>query len=135
MFFDLSPENICNKYGEDKGEARIVAATMLTAAAYQPSIIYIDEAHKIWAGKAPKRKGVKKKKKSKKDPTNPLRILPALKKWHKKFLNYETKVTIIGCTSEPERASYKKLKKFFKYSVWFPYPDYQTRRTMWKTFC
>ena len=60
--------------------------------------------------------------------------MKTFKKWNKKFLTFQTKVTIIGATSEIENASAKKLKKFFKYSLWFPFPDYPTRRMMWRSF-
>jgi SpoVK/Ycf46/Vps4 family AAA+-type ATPase len=43
-------------------------------------------------------------------------------------------VTIIGCTSEPDSGSKKEFKKFFDKALYFPFPDYSTRRLMWKTF-
>lgn len=41
---------------------------------------------------------------------------------------------MIGCTSEPHEGSKKEFKKFFDKSIYFPFPDYTTRRLMWKTF-
>lgn len=58
----------------------------------------------------------------------------ALLKWRAKWLNDETNITIIGCTSEPQEGSKKDFKKFFKHSIYFPFPDYTTRRQMWRTF-
>ena len=55
-------------------------------------------------------------------------------KWRAKWLNDETNITIIGCTSDPARGSQKDFKKMFKHSIYFPYPDYTTRRHMWRTF-
>jgi hypothetical protein len=40
----------------------------------------------------------------------------------------------VGCTSEPEEGSKKDFKKFFDRAIYFPFPDYTTRRLMWKTF-
>lgn len=40
----------------------------------------------------------------------------------------------MGCTSEPHEGSKKEFKKFFNKSIYFPFPDYTTRRLMWKTF-
>jgi hypothetical protein len=57
-----------------------------------------------------------------------------LAKWKAKFLNDKTRVTIIGCTSEPDSGSKKDFKKFFDKALYFPFPDYSTRRLMWKTF-
>lgn len=42
ILFDLSPDNIANKFPERKEEDKLIAAVMLTAKEYQPSIIYID---------------------------------------------------------------------------------------------
>ena len=46
----------------------------------------------------------------------------------------ETRITIIGCTSEPHNGSKKDFKKFFDRSVYFPFPDYTTSRIMWRKF-
>lgn len=45
-----------------------------------------------------------------------------------------TRITIIGCTSEPEASSKKDVRTFFDKAIYFPFPDYTTRRLMWKTF-
>lgn len=55
-------------------------------------------------------------------------------KWRTKFINSETRITIIGCTSEPEEGSKKDFKKHFDKNVFFPFPDYTTRRLMWRQF-
>ena len=34
----------------------------------------------------------------------------------------------------PENWSKKEIKKFFDKAIYFPFPDYTTRRLMWKTF-
>ena len=105
---------------------------MTAAKEYAPSIIYIDECEKVWPGKA--KKGKKKKKAKKNDMKNPARIKKALKKWRPKWITDETRITIIGCTSEPHEGSKKEFKKFFDKSVYFPFPDYTTRRLMWSLF-
>ena len=51
-----------------------------------------------------------------------------------KWITDETRITIIGCTSEPHEGSKKEFKKFFDRSIYFPFPDYTTRRLMWKVF-
>lgn len=57
----------------------------------------------------------------------------AMTKWKGKFIA-DKRVTIIGCTSQPEEGSKKEFKKFFKKSIYFPFPEYNTRRLMWKNF-
>jgi len=43
VLFDMSPINIDGKYTGKKEEEKLVASVMVTAAEYQPSVIYIDE--------------------------------------------------------------------------------------------
>ena len=108
VVFDMSPLNIEGKYTGKKEEEKLVASVMIVAKEYQPSIIYIDEAEKVWPAKK-KKKGKKKKKKS--DPSNPARIKKAMAKWRAKFLTDQTRVTIVGCTSEPAEGSKADFKK------------------------
>lgn len=132
ILFDISPINIDGKFTAKKEEDKLVAAVMLTAKEYQPSIIYVDEAERVWAAK---KKGKKKKGgKKKSDPSNPARIKKTLGKWRTKFLDEKTRITIIGCTSEPGEGSKKEFKKFFDKTIYFPFPDYTTRRLMWRSF-
>ena len=107
---------------------------MVAAKKYAPSLIYIDECEKIFAGKKKKKKGEKKGKKKAKDPHDPVRIKKVLLKWKAKWITDETRITVIGCTSEPQEGSKKDFKKFFDKAIYFPFPDYTTRRLMWKTF-
>jgi SpoVK/Ycf46/Vps4 family AAA+-type ATPase len=134
ILFDLSPINIDGKYTAKKEEDKLVASVMMAAKEYQPSIVYIDECEKVFPAK---KKGGKKKgggKKKKSDPSNPARIKKTIGKWRTKFIDDKTRITIIGCTSEPEEGSKKEFKKFFDKSIYFPFPDYTTRRLMWKNF-
>jgi len=116
--------------GGKKKDDELIATVMFVAKEYQPSIIYIDEAEKVW----PAKKKGKKGKKAKKDPNAPQRIKKTLAKWKGKFIEDSFRVTIIGCTSEPDSCSKKEFKKFFDKSIYFPFPDYSTRRLMWKSF-
>ena len=83
-----------------------------------------------------KKKGKKKGQKAKKGAAalEPQRIKKALIKTRAQWINEDTRITIIGCTSEPQEGSKKDFKKFFDKSIYFPFPDYTTRRLMWKTF-
>lgn len=133
IVFDLSPCNIDGQFAANRADTeKMIAMVMVCAKEYQPSIIYIDEAEKVWPAKKKKKKGQKKAKKN--DMTNPNRIEKALSKWRTKWINDETRITIIGCTSEPQEGNKKKFKKFFDKAIYFPFPDYTTRRLMWKTF-
>jgi len=137
IVYDLSPIVIKDVYNVDTKEGdKMVAMVMVCAKKYAPSLIYIDECEKIFPGKKKKKKGKKKgaKKKKVKDPTNPARVKKALNKWKAKWITDQTCITIIGCSSEPGEGSKKLFKKFFDKAIYFPFPDYTTRRLMWKTF-
>ena len=118
VLFDLSPVNTENKFPGKREEERLIAMTFMTAKKYQPSVIYIDEAEKMWPAKKKKGKKGKGGKKSKKsgDPTDPKRFKKPLGKWLKsgaKFLDQNQRISIIACTSYPEEGSKKEFKKFF----------------------
>jgi SpoVK/Ycf46/Vps4 family AAA+-type ATPase len=142
ILFDLSPINIDGKFTEKKGEEKMVAAVMVTAKEYQPSVIYIDECEKVWPAKKKggKKKGAKGKKKA--DPSNPSRIKKVLAKWKAKFVDSDNsiRITIIGCTNLPQEGTMKDFKKFFTAgknkmnAIWFSVPDYSTLRMMWRRF-
>ena len=83
ILFDLSPLNIEGKYSEKKGEDKLIASTFVVAHEYQPSIIYIDDVHKVFPGKGKKGKKKKGGGKKKMDPTNPVRIRKPLKNMKK----------------------------------------------------
>lgn len=134
IVYDISPIVIKDVYNQDRRDGeKLVAMVMVAAKKYAPSLIYIDECEKVFAGKKKKKKGAKGKKKAN-DPTNPTRIKKALQKWKAKWITDETQVTVIGCSNEPENGSKKDFKKFFDKAIYFPFPDYTTRRLMWKTF-
>ena len=131
MVFDLSPNATTEVYQGKKEEDKMIASVMLVAKEYQPSLIYIDEVEKVYPAKK-KKKGKKKKKKN--DPTNPARIKKTLLKWKTKFIDDSTRICIVGCTSAPDEGSKVDFKKNFDKAIYFPFPDYTTRRLLWKTF-
>lgn len=111
----------------------MIAMVMIAAKEYAPSLIYIDECEKVWPAKKKKKKGAKKASK-KEGQKGPQRMKTALGKWRPKWITDETRITIVGCTSEPHEGSKKDFKKFFDKAIYFPFPDYTTRRLMWKVF-
>jgi len=135
MVFDLSPMNIDQRFHDNKASTdKMIAMVFVVAKEYQPSLIYIDEAEKIWPAKKKKKKGQKKAKKNDMSNPNRIDIKKTLTKWETKWINDQSRITIVACTSEPHEGNKKKFKKFFDKVIYFPFPDYTTRRLMWKTF-
>lgn len=110
----------------------MIAMVFIVAKEFEPSVIYIDEVEKIFPAKKKKKKGQKKPKKN--DMSQPTRIKKTLLKWKAKWINEETRITIIGSCSEPLECNKKEFAKMFDKAIYFPFPDYTTRRLMWKYF-
>lgn len=115
MLFDLSPNIIENLalFQKKKEEEKLVATVMVAAKEYQPSIIYLDDVEKLWPAKKKGRKTKKSAKKKVDAIADFRRIKKPLGKWRTKFIDDKTRITIIGCTSEPEEGSKKEFRKFF----------------------
>ena len=95
----------------------------------------MDDCDQFFPAKAKKKKGKKVKKENKANSST--RFKKALLKWKTKnpILDEKLRVTIIGRTSNPLGSNSKKeFKKLFDKAIYFPYPDYTTRRLMWKNF-
>ena len=116
----------------------MIASVMVVAKEYQAAIIYIDECEKIWPARKKKGKkgrgGGRRRRNAAASASDPARIKKALGKWKSQFLGANTRVTILGCSSRPEEGSKKEFKAFFDKQIYFPLPDYSTRRLMWRTF-
>lgn len=136
VLFDMSPINLAGgeaaKFPGKECE-KLIAMVFIVAKAFEPSIIYIDEAEKVWPAKKKKKKGQKKPTKDQAS-RDPARMKKALAKWRAKWVTEETRITIVSCTSEPQEGNKKDFRKFFDKAIYFPFPDYTTRRLMWKTF-
>lgn len=130
MVFDLSPLSVQGKYLEKKGEEKMIASVFACARHYQPAVVYIDECEKIFPQK--KKKG-KKKGKKKAEPGAPSRMKKAIIAWKKK-LPQADRILIIGCSSEPHEAVKKDMRAMFDQAIYFPFPDFSTRRSLWKEF-
>jgi AAA+ superfamily predicted ATPase len=59
VVFDLSPINLLGDPPKFPGKEaeKLVAMTFWVAKEFEPSIIYIDEAEKVWPAKKKKKKG------------------------------------------------------------------------------
>lgn len=51
-----------------------------------------------------------------------------------KYLGKEDRVVVISCTAKPWGVNKKLLKKFSEKRVYFPFPDYGTRKMLFENF-
>jgi hypothetical protein len=80
-----------------------------------------------------RKRKAKERNKKKSDPGAPSRMKKAILAWKKK-LPQSDRILILGCSSEPYEATKKDMKTMFDQAIYFPFPDYSTRRLMWREF-
>jgi hypothetical protein len=51
-----------------------------------------------------------------------------------KLWDKNDRIAVIGCSNKPYDASLKEMKKIFDKKIFFPYPNYPTRKLMFQTF-
>lgn len=130
MWFDLSPRVLESLNLPDKAAAsRLVHIVFTLAEQMQPSVIYIDEIEKVFAGKS-KKGGLSENIKIKKDLVS-----------HKELLSTEQRILIIGNSREPfdDSVDQDEICEFFNYegggkAFYCPHPDYSTRLKLWSSF-
>jgi SpoVK/Ycf46/Vps4 family AAA+-type ATPase len=120
--FNLSPAS----FNPGSGLQKMIQMVFRIARSLAPSVIYIDQVEKIFAGKG---KGKKKKGdpiaaragKMKKD------IIAGLKE-----LEPTDRVLVIGNSRCPWEADMKELTSFFRGTVCCVHPDYASRMELWQ---
>ena len=69
-----------------------------------------------------------------KDSDAPGRFKKDLLLYKNLALNSDHRALIIGTTNRPEDGDIKEFKTFFDKFLYFPYPDYSSRRLLWNSF-
>uniref|UniRef100_I3IZZ0 Zgc:153738 n=1 Tax=Oreochromis niloticus TaxID=8128 RepID=I3IZZ0_ORENI len=119
--FDLSPLNTAGKYPGKSGLAMMLHLVFKVARLMQPSVIWIEDAEKMFYKKIPKEEKELDPKRLKKDLPKFLKLIKG-----------EDRVLIIGTTRDPHSAEIKSLCKMFSKILLIPRPDYGSRRILWK---
>ncbi|XP_073433693.1 dynein regulatory complex protein 11 [Dendrobates tinctorius] len=119
--FNLSPSNISGKYPGKSGLQMMLHMVLKVARQLQPSIIWIEEAEKMFYKKVPKTEKQLDPKRLKKD-------LPKLLK----SIKSEDRILVVGTSQRPFDAEVKPLSKVYKKIILVPRPDYAARLVLWK---
>ncbi|KAG2497810.1 hypothetical protein HYH03_004081 [Edaphochlamys debaryana] len=124
-FFDISPRNTDGKY-PGKNVAMMVHMVFKVARTMAPSVIYLDEAEKVFL--------TDKKKLKEFGSTEPFsRIKKELLKECKSLAPGE-RVLVLGNSREPYICAKKDEKAFMNFwakHIFMPLPDYASRRVVW----
>ncbi|XP_030750135.1 dynein regulatory complex protein 11-like [Sitophilus oryzae] len=124
VLFDLSPEVTAGKYPGAKGLAMLIHLVSKMSKLLQPSIIFFNNAEKIFYKKVPK---------DEKD-SDPKRIGKKLTKGIVKAIKPDDRVLVLGITRAPWLAQAAKLKKAFERAILIPRPDYGSVYLYWREF-
>ncbi|XP_026201035.1 dynein regulatory complex protein 11 isoform X2 [Anabas testudineus] len=119
--FDLSPLNTAGKYPGKSGLAMMLHMVFKVARLLQPSVIWIEDAEKMFYKKVPKEEKELDPKRLKKDLPKSLKLIKG-----------EDRVLIIGTTKDPISADLKSLCKMYSKIILIPRPDYGSRYILWK---
>ncbi|XP_053177680.1 dynein regulatory complex protein 11 [Scomber japonicus] len=119
--FDLSPLNTAGKYPGKSGLAMMLHMVFKIARLLQPSVIWIEDAEKMFYKKVPKDEKELDPKRLKKDLPKSLKLIKG-----------EDRVLIIGTTKDPLSADIKSLCKMYSKIILIPRPDYGSRYILWK---
>ncbi|XP_036086113.1 IQ and AAA domain-containing protein 1-like [Rousettus aegyptiacus] len=119
--FDLSPDNLQDKYPGKAGVQMLVHLVFKVARLFQPSVIWIGNAEKNFYKKVPKEEKEMDPKRIKKDLTKALRLLSP-----------GDRVMLIGTSDRPQLAEMKGLCRTYERILLMPRPDYASRYVLWK---
>ncbi|CAH8556235.1 unnamed protein product [Schistosoma rodhaini] len=119
--FDLSAENIADKYPGKDGLRMLVHLVFKVGRLLQPSVILINDCEKMFKKKLPKT-----------DLTDPKRLKKELPK-AMKILTPSDRVLLIGCSSAPFEADIRPFCKLYQKIILIPRPDYASRNIIWRT--
>lgn len=140
LLINLSSTTIGDSFGEKESATRLVhmAFSVAKEKSYGPVVIYLDDCHEFFMGKA--KKGAS------------INIKADLKRFQKDLLIYknqsltkEDRVLIIGCTNRPDLADVKLLRwkgskgkpekqGFFERSLYCPRANHADRSMLWRKF-
>ncbi|KAM9849670.1 dynein regulatory complex protein 11-like [Aulostomus maculatus] len=119
--FDLSPLNTAGKYPGKSGLAMMLHMVFKVARLLQPSVIWIEDAEKMFYKKVPKEE-------KKLEPTrlkkNLLKILKSVKG--------EDRLLLVGTTKNPHSTDMKSLCEMYSKIILIPRPDHLCRFILWK---
>ncbi|XP_060889565.1 dynein regulatory complex protein 11 [Labrus mixtus] len=119
--FDLSPLNTAGKYPGKNGLAMMLHMVFKVARLLQPSVIWIEDAEKMFYKKVPKEEKELDPKRLKKDLPKSLKLIKG-----------EDRVLVIGTTKDPLTADIKSLCKMYSKIILIPRPDYGSRYILLK---
>ncbi|XP_023195833.1 IQ and AAA domain-containing protein 1 isoform X2 [Xiphophorus maculatus] len=119
--FDLSPYTTAGKYPGKPGLTMMLHMVFKVARLLQPSVIWIEDAEKMFYKKVPKDEEQLEPRRLKKDLPKCLKLIKP-----------EDRVLIIGTTKNPQNSDTKAMCKMYGKVILIPRPDYGSRYILWE---
>ncbi|XP_025049307.1 IQ and AAA domain-containing protein 1-like [Alligator sinensis] len=119
--FDLSPENLVDKYPGKAGLSLLMHMVFKVARLLQPSVIWVGNAEKTFYKKVPKEEKEAEPKRLRKELPKAL-----------KMLRVDDRVLLLGTSDRPYMADAKALCKAYERVLLVPRPDYASRYVTWQ---
>ncbi|XP_019363459.1 PREDICTED: IQ and AAA domain-containing protein 1-like [Gavialis gangeticus] len=119
--FDLSPENLVDKYPGKAGLSLLMHMVFKVARLLQPSVIWVGNAEKTFYKKVPKEEKEAEPKRLRKELPKAL-----------KTLRVDDRVLLLGTSDRPYAADAKALCKAYERVLLVPRPDYASRYVTWQ---
>ncbi|XP_032429162.1 dynein regulatory complex protein 11 [Xiphophorus hellerii] len=119
--FDLSPYTTAGKYPGKPGLTMMLHMVFKVARLLQPSVIWIEDAEKMFYKKVPKDEEQLEPRRLKKDLPKCLKLIKP-----------EDRVLIIGTTKSPQNSDTKAMCKMYGKIILIPRPDYGSRYILWE---
>lgn len=108
---------------------KLIWSVIICAKFFQPAIVLVEDFETIFPGA-----GKNKKKSTEGANFGPKMKKPLLDLKKNKLWDKTDRVTVIACSNKPYEGSLKDFKKLFDKHIYFPYPNYATRKLMLQTF-
>uniref|UniRef100_A0A8C4QAL5 AAA+ ATPase domain-containing protein n=1 Tax=Eptatretus burgeri TaxID=7764 RepID=A0A8C4QAL5_EPTBU len=121
--FNLSAVNIKGKYPGKAGLQMLMHLVFKVARNMQPSVVWIDDAEKMFRKKVPKEE-------KELDPQRLKKELPKMLK----FVKPGDRVLIVGTSPVPYEAELKSICKVYDKILQVPRPKYASRLALWRSF-
>lgn len=120
----MTPECVKERYSEKSELLKLLWSVIICAKEYQPAIIMIDDFEQIFSGVKGKKKDI--------NPVAPRmkKILTDMKR--NKLWSKSDRIAVIACSHKPFDATMKDCKKLFDKKIYFPFPNYSSRKILVK---
>ncbi|XP_012935147.1 dynein regulatory complex protein 11 [Aplysia californica] len=120
-FFDLSPDNLQDKYEGKQGQQMLMHLVMKVGKEMEPSVIFIGNCDQMFTKALPPEVAELKPARMKKDLTKAM-----------KFIGPEDRILLVGTSKYPFKASMAPMMKLYQRLIFIFPPTHSSRYQLWE---